>query len=375
MMVSVEHVQRCQDLGEFPGEVMISVRSVALNTDLSMKDIEVLHIHIDVLRKEVEELHYRLLTHRTQAELQQQMVFCPDLKTKLKNEFCSTFECKTEPHHTYFQHEDLHTRALVEDRQVAVFKSEPEPMEISHTTHPRSDEHTPCIRIKECSVQLVDCIASDITLEHEEPSLMEKETDDSEDDDYSACAPSDTNSTSSKSGVEEPEAPDSKRRCEEHSERPFSCSICDKSFTLEFNLLKHLKLHAGEKPFQCSNCGKTFTQLFNLTSHQRMHTGEKPFPCSQCGKSFSQASKLKTHLRIHTGEKPYVCQTCEKRFSDSSTLNKHQRTHTGEKPYHCSTCGKTFGQSAHLMKHNRSHNRTSVRSPSPDPDPDSDLSD
>ncbi|MCJ8748289.1 hypothetical protein PDJAM_G00163020 [Pangasius djambal] len=373
--MSVERVQWCDGDREFPGEMMTSVRSVALNTDLSMEDIELLHTHITALRKEVAELHHKLSTHHPEAELQhQQAVLCPELKTEvnpvlteqqeictLKPEFCSTSECKTEPHHTHIHREDLHTLTRVEDvRVVVVFKSEPEPMEISHATRTHTDEHTLHARVKTCSEQRLDCRNSDITHMTEEPSLKKEEHEDNEVDDFKSYDLADTRSASNKTRVKELEPPDSKLPCEELSDRPFRCSICDKSFTLEFNLLKHQKLHAGEKPFHCSHCGKTFTQLFNLTSHQRTHTGEKPFLCSQCGKRFSQASKLKTHLRIHTGEKPYVCLTCGKSFSDSSTLNKHQRTHTGEKPYQCVMCGKSFGQSAHLMKHYRSHNRKST---------------
>ncbi|XP_053532323.1 zinc finger protein 585B isoform X3 [Ictalurus punctatus] len=366
-MMSVERVRWCDSDGEFPGEMVMFMQSVALNTDLSMEDIELLHTQITALREEVAELHHKLLTHHPKVELQhQQAVLCPGMKTEpnpflteqqeylaLKPEFCSTSECKTEPHHTHFHHEDLHTLTRVEDLH-AVFKSEPEPLEISHTTH----THTTHTRIKKCSVQLVDFRNSNIKHATKElKSLKKEEHEDNKTDGLNTSDPADTRSTSNKTRAKDLERHTSKLICEELSEKPFRCSLCDKSFTLEFNLLKHQKLHAGEKPFCCKRCGKTFTQLYNLTSHQRTHTGEKPFLCSQCGKRFSQASKLKTHGRIHTGEKPYACLTCEKRFSDSSTLNKHQRTHTGEKPYKCKKCGKRFGQSAHLMKHYRTHNR------------------
>ncbi|XP_060755309.1 uncharacterized protein LOC132866513 isoform X2 [Neoarius graeffei] len=384
-MMSVMRVQWCNGDRAFPGEMMISVRSVGLNTDLSMKDMELLHTSITALKKEVAERHCKLLTYHREAELHHQAVSCPEVKTEpdpflteqqengtLKSEFCLMSEWKTEPHPTDIHHEDQHTHSRVEDVHGGDFKSEPEPVEISHTEEHtlhtdehtlhtdehtlHTDEHTLYTRLKTCSVRLVDC--RNVIHESEERSLKKKKHEDDKDD-FNPYVPADRRSTSKKTRVRDVEAQDSKRRCEALSERPFRCSVCDKSFTLEFNLLKHTKLHTGEKPFHCDHCGKTFTQLFNLTSHQRTHSREKPFLCSQCGKSFSQTSKLKTHLRIHTGEKPYVCVTCGKRFSDSSTLSKHRRTHTGEKPYPCVTCGKCFRQSAHLAKHYRTHNRKS----------------
>ncbi|GAA6084260.1 zinc finger protein 180-like isoform X1, partial [Tachysurus ichikawai] len=70
--MSVERVPWCEGLRQVPADMMISVQSVALNTDLSMKDIELLHTRINVLRKEVAELLQKLLTHNPQAALQHQ---------------------------------------------------------------------------------------------------------------------------------------------------------------------------------------------------------------------------------------------------------------------------------------------------------------
>ncbi|XP_078146649.1 uncharacterized protein LOC144537840 [Centroberyx gerrardi] len=138
-------------------------------------------------------------------------------------------------------------------------------------------------------------------------------------------------------------------------ERPFNCSVCSKSFSLEVHLNRHMMIHSETKPFSCSFCGKGFHQKRNMQVHMRSHTGERPFSCTVCSKRFFRNEDLKKHTRLHTGEKPFICSVCSKTFRQSGTLGRHMRSHTGEKPFSCSVCNKSFSLRGALVTHMRGH--------------------
>ena len=136
------------------------------------------------------------------------------------------------------------------------------------------------------------------------------------------------------------------------SEKPFSCEVCQKSFTESGHLKRH---EHWWKASLMPILRKTVHWKHIMKMHEMMHTGEKPFSCVKCQKSFSRARNMKNYEIIHTGEKPYSSQYCWKLFSDGTTLKRYEMIHTGEKPFSCKKCKKCFARNSALKRHEKIH--------------------
>ncbi|XP_067357201.1 zinc finger protein 345-like isoform X2 [Channa argus] len=140
-----------------------------------------------------------------------------------------------------------------------------------------------------------------------------------------------------------------------HTSRSYQCDQCSKTYGSLTGLHSHQASHTTESRFLCPQCGKRFKTRDGMEGHLRRHTGERPYRCPYCPKDFTALAGLNVHIRRHTGERPYVCTVCGKGWPSGGDLQKHMRTHTGERPYVCQECGKAFSISCHLTEHRRIH--------------------
>ncbi|XP_034088844.1 zinc finger protein 79-like isoform X1 [Gymnodraco acuticeps] len=178
-------------------------------------------------------------------------------------------------------------------------------------------------------------------------------------------------------------------------EKPFSCSVCKKTFTYRRSLNRHMRVHTGEKPHSCSVCDKRFIQSNHFKIHKcvgrqssQLHQTEEnreaepPASSSaehmeteadgeDCGgPEPARNSDPERHLQPETEDNPG--DSSEPDTEDSadwkettepgpnSQRNKKDpvsdsRSSAGVKPFSCSVCKKYFTQRGDLNRHMRVH--------------------
>src|SRR3546814_10567903 len=108
----------------------------------------------------------------------------------------------------------------------------------------------------------------------------------------------------------------------------------------------HVSVHQGQATadinfLQCEHCNKKFTRQQVLDKHMEFHSPARRFDCPTCGLRFKTRPALAAHVAAHTASRPYVCSICSKGFKSSTALK-------GTRPHQtcCRCCSLTLHQHA-----------------------------
>ncbi|KAG7487306.1 hypothetical protein MATL_G00021920 [Megalops atlanticus] len=106
--------------------------------------------------------------------------------------------------------------------------------------------------------------------------------------------------------------------------KPHSCSQCGKKFHTRNGLSIHLHSHLGKKLFCCRRCGINFSSHEQFLQHTRaVHPLKRPYSCTLCRKTFMKASTCRKHQDKHQVT-PYRCCHCSLYFKSKASLGRHR---------------------------------------------------
>ncbi|KAJ8682271.1 hypothetical protein QAD02_018063 [Eretmocerus hayati] len=149
----------------------------------------------------------------------------------------------------------------------------------------------------------------------------------------------------------------------------FYCTVCNESFTLRSNCVRHMKLHFIEKP--CKICGEKVKGV-DVADHQKKHTKkeeaymrktESQYSCTICDSSFNSKHNCLQHIKNHIDTKIISCWRCGKRVKRKD-FAEHIKMHYSKEDvylqmngpeFQCTICGSNFKTKHNCYKHIKFH--------------------
>ena len=136
----------------------------------------------------------------------------------------------------------------------------------------------------------------------------------------------------------------------------FPCSLCDKVFSKRYLQKLHMKTTHQNTMKHCDICDKSFLQL---KKHMiRQHSGiDQRRTCSICNKTFSENSNLLNHVsRVHS-KRLIACEFCDYKGMKSYVQRHARAVHFKSDKYFCNLCGFKSSYKENLKRHIKStHN-------------------
>ncbi|XP_061727668.1 uncharacterized protein LOC133532832 [Cydia pomonella] len=138
--------------------------------------------------------------------------------------------------------------------------------------------------------------------------------------------------------------------------RSAKCDICGKILSNRGNMRSHLRTHISQKPYKCTfgGCGRRFKDASSRGKHEIKHYPERQFPCKICDRLFTREYRMRRHLNTHMVKvKKVQCDYCGVRFYNKNYLSTHiQRKHGRKKQkYVCDLCGLVTTNKPSIVMH------------------------
>ncbi|XP_072049909.1 LOW QUALITY PROTEIN: uncharacterized protein [Amphiura filiformis] len=151
----------------------------------------------------------------------------------------------------------------------------------------------------------------------------------------------------------------------QQKQKIYECPHCSKTFGNAEVAKRHEASHSHLLRYGCTYPGCDVRCASQVLMEQHVlntHHSDRPYQCSFCPKTFKTVGHFAYHEKRHQPEKlPYVCEVCNKGFVRPRAVFRHERSHAGEKKYKCLDCPLQCHNMVSMMYHKLSKHGITYR--------------
>ena len=156
-----------------------------------------------------------------------------------------------------------------------------------------------------------------------------------------------------------------------HQENVFKCGTCDNVYTLKDNLGRHMKTcgqvrREAKEAFNCDACGMSFKNEKYLTQHKgaRHNNMRKKYGCNFCDKVYTSNQNLGKHMQKDHHNSSRVAHFDGGWIVFDSPMPSREVTKE-KKLFKCNHCNYESRKKSHLNRHIESHTANRVKTGRP----------